>query len=269
MITSYQQIIDLASGSDRLVKLAIAGKPNSELQSALDKAVAQNMIEPVIFETAEEATKAVSSDQCDMLMKGSVDTKDFMRAVLDKDFGLRTGSLISHTLVVEALNRMIMITDAGICMEPDLRQKAEIIKNAVPIAQKLGIAEPKVAVLAAVEKVNPKMPETVDAKALSEMDFEGCYVQGPLAVDNAISEEAAKTKGITGAVAGKADILVCPSVVAGNMFAKGILYFSDSKFGGIVAGTSKPVIFLSRSDSCETKFNTIALGVVLCFADQK
>lgn len=268
MLKSYNEIIELASKAPGTVKLAIAGKPNSELQAALDKAVEMNMVEPLIFETAAEACTAVHNNQCDMLMKGSVDTKDFMRAVLDKETGLRTGSLISHTLVVEAMGRMMLITDAGICPNPNLEQKAEIIKNAVPVAQKLGIETPKVAVLAAKEKVDPKMPETVDAQALTEMNLPGCEVQGPLAVDNAVSVEAAETKGIAGPVAGRADILVCPSVVAGNMFAKGIMYFSDSKFGGIVAGTSKPVIFLSRSDSCDTKFNTIALGVVLSFGDK-
>ena len=107
------------------------------------------------------------------------------------------------------------------------------------------------------------MPETVDAAALSRMNLPGCVVQGPLAVDNAVSEEAARTKGITGPVAGRADILLVPSVVCGNIFLKGIMYFSDCRFGGCVAGTSKPVTFLSRADTAETKFHTIALGILL------
>ncbi|MCP4376732.1 MAG: phosphate butyryltransferase, partial [bacterium] len=138
-----------------------------------------------------------------------------------------------------------------------------ILKNALPVAHRLGFECPKVAVLAMTETVNPKMPETLDADALSKMDIQGCMVQGPLALDLAVSKHAAEAKGITGPVAGQADILLVPSVLVGNIFCKGIMYFAESRFGGIVAGTTHPVAFLSRSDETDAKLNTIALGVLL------
>ena len=196
-------------------------------------------------------------------MKGSVDTATFMRAVLDRENGLRTGQLISHIIVMEARGRLFLVTDSGICPNPTLEEKVKIILNAIPIAKALGIDLPKVAVLAATEKENPKMPETVDAVALSKMNLPGCLVQGPLAVDNAVSADAARAKGISGPVAGQADILLVPSVLVGNIFAKGIMYFTNCRFAGCAAGTSRPVAFLSRSDNAQTKFNTIALGVLL------
>ena len=259
---SFDEII---AGAQKIgpKRLAIAGRPNEELEEALAEAVAKGVATPVVFDTAADAVAAVKSGQADTLMKGSVDTPDFMRAVLDRDKGLRSGQLISHVIVMEALGRLWLVTDSGIVPNPTLEEKAKIITNAIPIANALGIDMPKVAVLAAIEKVNPKMPETLDADALSKMNLPGCVVQGPLALDNAVSEEAARTKGITGPVAGRADILLVPSVVVGNIFVKGLMYFSNCRVGGCVAGTSKPVTFSSRSDTPQTKFNTLTLGILL------
>jgi phosphate butyryltransferase len=244
-------------------RLALAGRPNDELEHALAEAVNKRIANPVIFDTAPEAVAAVRSGRADTLMKGSVETAVFMRAVLDRENGLRTGHLISHVLVMEARGRLWLITDSGICLNPTLEEKAKIILNAIPVAHALGIDMPKVAVLAAIEKENPKMPETLDAAALTRMNLPGCIVQGPLAVDNAVSPEAARVKGISGPVAGNADILLVPSCLVGNIFVKGIMYFADCRFAGCAAGTSRPVAFLSRSDSAQTKLNTIALGVLL------
>ena len=225
--------------------------------------MAAGLAAPLVYDTAPAAVAAVRSGQADALMKGGVDTRDFMQAILDRERGLRVGRLVSHVAVVEAFGRLLLITDGGVVLNPTLEEKAAIILNAVAIARRLGIELPKVAVLAAVEKENPKMPETVDAAALSRVALPGCVVQGPLAVDNAVSPEAARLKGIAGPVAGHADILLVPSVLAGNLFAKGIMYFSQCRFGGVVAGTSRPVMFLSRSDTAPTRLNTIALGVLL------
>lgn len=244
-------------------KIAIAGIPEPELEEALQKTKDAELADPIIFDDAAKAALAVRNGEADILMKGSVDTKMFMGAVLDKEKGLRSGKLISHIVVFEAFGRLLLITDGGICIQPTREEKVEIIRNALPIANALGIGTPKVAVLAAVEKVNPKMPETIDADEISKMAIPGCIVQGPLAVDNAVSLDAARIKGISGPVAGQADILVVPSVLVGNIFAKGIMYFADCPHGGIVAGTSKPVTFLSRSDPAETKFNTIALSCLI------
>ena len=260
---SFKEIIAKAKAMP-LKTFAVAGELDDELEKAFAKAEKEGIAKHIVFKTAKEAVLAVRNNQADIIMKGSSDTKDLMKAVLDKDEGLRSGNLMSHIAVVEAMGRFLLITDGGICINPSLEEKVEIIKNALPVAKALGIDKPKVAVLAAIEKVNPKMPETVDAKALEEMTWNDCLVQGPLALDNAVSVESARIKGITGEVAGKADILLVPSVLAGNLLAKGILYFGGCAFGGLAAGASKPVCFLSRADNAETKFNTIALGK-LCF----
>ncbi len=244
-------------------KIAIAGIPDPELVDALEKAKNKKLAESLIFDDATKAALAVRNGEADILMKGHVDTKIFMGAVLDKENGLRSGKLISHIAVIEAFGRLILITDGGICLQPTREEKVEIIKNALPVARALGIEIPKVAILAAVEKVNPKMPETVDADEIAKAGVPGCLVQGPLAVDNAVSLDAARAKGISGPVAGQADILLVPSVLVGNIFAKGIMYFSQCAYGGIVAGTSHPVAFLSRSDAMDIKFNTISLSCLI------
>lgn len=243
--------------------LAIAGQSNEELADALAQAQREGIASGIVFDSADQAVTAVRTGQADALMKGAVDTTTFLKAVLDKDNGLRSGDLLSHVTVLEGLGRLMLLTDCGFVLNPTLDEKVKIIANAVKIANSLGIVTPKVAVLAAVEKENPKMPETVDAAALTRMNLPDCLVQGPLAVDNAVSPEAARVKGIEGPVAGNADILLVPSVLVGNIFAKGIMYFASCRFGGVVAGASRPVMFLSRSDTAEAKLNTIALGVLL------
>ncbi len=259
---SFYEIIENAAliGPKRL---AVAGAPDEALIQAIARAEEEGIAETRVYDSALDAVTAVKSGDADVLMKGGVDTKSFMQAVLDRDMGLRTGALVSHVTVLEGLGRILLITDGGICLNPTREEKVSIIENAIPIAKSLGMGVPKVALWAAVETINPKMPETVDAAEIAKAGVAGCEVQGPLAVDNAIDPRAAKAKGIEGPVAGHADILVVPSVVVGNVFAKGIMYFAGCAFGGLVAGTSKPVVFLSRADTAETKFNTIALGVLL------
>jgi len=259
---SFQEILAAARNIGPK-RLAIAGRSNEEMAEALKQAQDEGIVVPVVFDDAAGAVAAVKTGEADALMKGGVDTPTFMQAVLDRECGLRNGNLLSHIAVIEAFGRLMLITDGGIVMNPTLEEKAKIIANAVPVARGLGIEMPKVAVLAAVEKENPKMPETLDAAALSRMTLPGCVVQGPLAVDNAVSSEAAAAKGIGGPVAGRADILLVPSVLVGNIFAKGIMYFARCRFGGAVAGTARPVMFLSRADTAETKLNTIALGGLL------
>jgi phosphate butyryltransferase len=192
-----------------------------------------------------------------------------MKAVLDEPRGLRGDGLMSHIFVTESrrLGRLLLVTDGGINIFPTLAEKAEIVRNALPLARALGIDEPRVAVLAAVEKVNPKMPETVDAAELAEMnrrgELSGCTVAGPYAVDNAVCPDAAEKKGITGPVAGAADVILVPSVLVGNTFCKGITYLAGEPCGGYVSGARAPVVFLSRADEPETRVNSIALGVLM------
>jgi len=243
--------------------VAVAGAPNRELVEAFDRAADMGIAKPVVFDDANAAAVAVRDGDAHVLMKGSVSSKEFMKAVLVKEHDFRTGELISHVFVMECFGRLLVLTDGGICIRPDLEQKADIIRNAVPIANRLGIEVPKVAVLAAIEKVNPKMPATIDADALSKMNFDGCQVQGPLAMDLAISPAAAETKGVSGPVAGHADILLLPDIESGNIICKTLMYFCEKPTGALVSGTKRPVTFSSRSDSADTKLHTIALGVLM------
>ena len=219
-----------------------------------------------IHEAALKAVEIVSSGKADMLMKGLVDSKTFLRCVLNKEVGLRTGNLMSHVAIFETekFDRLLFLTDVAFNTFPTLEDKVKIINNAVKVAHAIGIEEPKVAAVCAVEVVNKNMPNTVEANALSEMykegKFEGCIVDGPFALDNAISEEAAHHKGVTGPVAGKADILLLPDIEAGNIMYKTLTYTTDSKNGCILVGTSAPAILTSRADSSETKMYSIALA---------
>jgi phosphate butyryltransferase len=212
------------------------------------------------------AVELVSSKKAHMLMKGLVDTATFLRAVLDKERGLRTGKVLSHVAVFEvpALNRMLLLTDAAMNIAPDLKTKKEIIENAVVVAKAIGMEMPKVAVVAAVEVVNPDMQPTIDAAVLSKMNdrgqIKGCIIDGPLAIDNALSEEAAKHKGIKSPVAGHADIILVPNIETGNAMYKTLTYTSNAKNGGILSGAAAPVILTSRADSNESKLYSIALA---------
>ena len=216
-----------------------------------------------------EAIKLVSSGRADMVMKGLVDTATFLRSVLNKEVGLRTGKLMSHVSVfeIEGIDRLILLTDAAFNTYPDLKAKVQILNNSVGVAKACGIDMPKVAPICAVEVVNPDMPSTIDASLLSKMNdrgqIKGCIVDGPLALDNALSEEAAHHKGITGEVAGKADILLLPNIETANVMYKTLTYTSKSRNGGLLVGTSAPVILTSRADSFETKVNSIALAALV------
>jgi phosphate butyryltransferase len=216
-----------------------------------------------------EAVKLVSSGHADMLMKGLVDTATFLRSVLNKEVGLRTGKLMSHVAVfeVEGWDRLLFLTDAAFNTYPELKDKAGMINNAVVVAHACGIELPKVASICPVEVVNTSMQSTVDAALLAKMSdrgqFKGCIVDGPFALDNAISEEAAHHKGVKGPVAGKADVLLLPNIETANVMYKTLTYFSQSKNGGLLVGTSAPVILTSRADSFETKVNSIALAALV------
>lgn len=225
--------------------------------------------EPNINKATLEAVRLVSSGEADMVMKGLVDTATFLRSVLNKEVGLRTGKLMSHVAVfeIEGIDRLILLTDAAFNTYPDLKAKVQILNNSVEVAHACGIEIPKVAPICAVEVVNPDMPATVDAALLSKMSdrgqIKGCIVDGPLAIDNALSEEAAHHKGITGKVAGKADIMLLPNIESANVMYKTLTYTSKTRNGGLLVGTSAPVILTSRADSFETKVNSIALAALV------
>jgi len=220
-------------------------------------------------EACRRAVELVSSGKAHLVMKGLVDTSIILKAVLDEKIGLRTGNILSHVAVfdVEGYDRLFYVTDAAMNIAPNLEQKKQIIENAVQVANALGNDNPKVAVLAAVEKVNPKMQATLDAAELVKMNEEGtlkgCVVGGPFALDNAVSVEAAKHKGIEHPVAGYADILMVPVIEAGNMLYKSMVFFARAKNAGIIVGAKAPVVLTSRADSDEAKLNSIAIGVLM------
>jgi phosphate butyryltransferase len=216
---------------------------------------------------AELAVRAVSSKKATVLMKGNIPTSVLLKAVLNKEYGLRTGNILSHVAVFEIpdYERYTIVTDAGMNIAPDLEQKAQIIRNAAAIARAVGIEYPKVAPLAAVEVVNPAMQATIDAAALTIMNkrgqITGCIVDGPLALDNAVSALAAEHKGIHSEVAGRADILLVPAIEVGNVLYKSLIYFAKAKVGAVIAGAKAPIVLTSRADSAESKLYSLALAI--------
>ncbi len=226
-------------------------------------------------EAALTAVKLVHEGKADMYMKGLIDTKGFLKSVLDKEVGLRTGKPLSHVCVfeIQGIDHLLFLTDVAFIPYPTLEDKVNIIHNTLEITSACGIENPKVAPLAAVEVVNPKMPATVEAGELTQMNKEGkitgCIVDGPLSLDLAIDAEAAKHKGATDrAIQGDADILLFPDIHAGNLVYKCLVHTAKVVNGNILTGTKAPVILTSRSDDFETKVNSIALGAVVAHAMQ-
>lgn len=216
---------------------------------------------------AAQAVRAVKEREANVLMKGNISTAGVLKAVLNKEYGLRTGNVLSHVAVFEVpgYDRFTIVTDAAMNIAPDLDQKAQIVKNAVEIAGSIGIKKPLVAPIAAVEVINPAMQATVDAAALTLMNKRGqikdCVVDGPLALDNAVSFEAAEHKGIKSEVAGHADILLVPTIEVGNTLYKSLVYFANAKVGAVIAGAMAPIVLTSRADSAESKLYSLALAI--------
>ncbi len=227
---------------------------------------------PHSHDAAEKAVEMARNGEVDALMKGSLHTDELMGAVVKSDTGIRTAQRISHVFVMDvpAYPRPILITDAAINIFPKLEDKAGIVQNAVNLAHVLGIERPRVAILCAVETVNPKMPSTLDAAALCKMadrgQITGAILDGPLAFDNAISPAAAQTKGISSPVAGQADILLVPDLEAGNMLAKQLSYLAGAEGAGIVLGARVPIVLTSRADSVRSRLASIAVMALVAAA---
>lgn len=261
----------LASAQNEGIAHGVLCGAADEIKAAAKKAgVSIQGMEIKDCPAAEAAAVAVAEvrRQGDFLLKGHLPTSAFLGAVLDKEEGLRTGRVLSHIAIMEPreLGRLLLVSDGGMNICPDINTKLDITNNAIDVAHSLGISRPRVALLAAVEAVNPKMPETLDWAQITQMAYrkqiKGADVDGPLALDLAVSKEAAKIKGVESEVAGAADVLIVPDIATGNIFAKGLIYLGGAKACGIVAGAAKPVVMLSRADDAETKLNSIALGAV-------
>ncbi|OHD24476.1 MAG: phosphate butyryltransferase [Spirochaetes bacterium GWB1_59_5] len=296
MMKSIADILAAARAGGRKRIAVAAAQEHSALEAALD-AKAAGIAEPILIgdleairaiaselgadltglrlieekdyaKAAAAAVALVRSGEADVLMKGVLDTSILLKAALNKENGLNAGRLTSHVAVMESphYHKLFIVTDAAINIAPDLQGKLDIIANAVKVFRALGVERPKVALLAAVEKVNDKMPCTVDAAVITVMNRRGqvkdCIIDGPLALDNAISAESARIKKIVSEVAGDADILVAPDIEAGNLLYKALLDLGGAKGAGIVAGAAKPIVLTSRADSRETKLASIALAVL-------
>ncbi|KPL00852.1 MAG: phosphate butyryltransferase [candidate division Zixibacteria bacterium SM23_73_3] len=296
-ITSFDQLISTVKNKERK-RLAIASAEGEAIIAAVKQAIEKNLISAVLIGdqvkieelcrkkrldlnkvemvnvpdsklAAMVAVETVKQGKAEMLMKGKVGTSTLLKAVLDKENGLRTGGLLSHVSVieVEAYHKLMLVTDGGMNIKPDVKQKADILKNAVDVAKKLGIEKPKVSCLAAVELVNPDMQETVDAAGLVKMaergDIKDVIIDGPIAFDVAISPEAARLKGMISPVAGDTDIFLVPDIASGNIFVKSLIYLVGAKAGGVVVGAGAPIVLLSRSDSAQSKLYSMALGAMI------
>jgi len=217
-------------------------------------------------DAAGKAVELVKTGQANVLMKGLLHTDVLLKAVLDKEKGLRTGKLLSHVSLFEVPTypKFLLITDVAMNIAPGLMEKKQIVENAVWIMHQLGVEKPKVAILGAVEDVNDKMPATLDAACLSKMaerkQIAGAIVDGPLAMDNAISAQAAKEKGIVSQVAGDADILLMPYIEAGNILFKALIFLANAQLAAVVLGATAPIILTSRADTAENKFLSLTLG---------
>jgi phosphate butyryltransferase len=281
------KVISVAVAQDSAVLEAVAGAKKAGVADAVlfgdadeireaAKGVDINLDEFTIVdvkdkvEAARQAVELVHNKKADMYMKGIIDTKTVLKCVLDKEIGLRSGKLLSHVGVfeVEGLNRLLFITDAAFNMYPELEDKKQILENAVVVAHACGVPNPKVAPIAAVEVFNPKMPATVDATELTKMNEEGkitgCIVDGPLAFDLAIDRAAAEHKGTTDRkIVGDADVILVPNIETGNALYKALGHIADSEMGALLVGTAAPVVLTSRSDSYETKLNSIVLAAMV------
>jgi len=295
MIKSFAEIIEQAKGA-RKRNLAVADAAGDAVVEALAEAENMGIIKPYLVgdpekieplaekyklsdyqivpaaepgEIAQKTVELAASGECDMIMKGKLSTPILLRAVLDKQYGLRTGKLLSHIAVMEVANypKLIIMSDGGMNIRPDVNQKAQIVMNAAVVAKKFGIEKPKAVGLAAIEIVNPDMPETEEYAMLTKMSerhqLGDVIFEGPLAMDVVLSRDAAKAKKIDTVMSEDADIFLVPDIASGNIFAKALIYLANAKIGGIVMGAKIPIVLLSRSDTAETKLNSIALGCVV------
>ena len=251
--------------NEGLVIPILFGNKNSIIEKGGREFEIVDLEEDEAIKKAVEMTKMCKAD---IVMKGHIHTAKFLKGVLKKHTGLRTGRTLSHIAVMETkyYHKLLLITDGGMNINPDLKAKTDIIVNAIELANKLGIEKPKIAVVAAVEVVNEDMPETGDAAILTKMGERGqlgnCYIDGPLGMDLAVSKESAQKKGVKSEVVGDADIIVVPNISCGNISAKVLLYLGGAKIAGYIAGALKPCIMLSRSDKKDAKLLSIALGVL-------
>jgi phosphotransacetylase len=294
-LAGFEELFREADGRGDRVAVAAAGGDDPTVLAALAEARDRGWVEPTVIgpeaairTTAEQggvaldgftvrhaeagsvaptAVAEVREGRARMLMKGRIGTPDLLRAVLDPADGLRSGRVVCQVVLMELARdgRRFLMADTGICIHPKLRTKLDILAAAVDVAHALGSERPRVALMAASEAVNPAMPETVEADGLRRRgeagEFPGCIVQGPLSFDLAYAADAARKKGVGGEVVGAADAMVFPDLLSANLTVKAIMYTADCRFGGVLRGTTAPVVFMSRADTAATRLNSLALAL--------
>ncbi len=240
----------------------------NEHLSKLGASIPKEMIIHVgsVSDAAVQAVKMVKSHDVDFLMKGRLQTAELMRVVVDREYGLRAGRIMSHVAFLEipGYPRLLAVTDGGMVLHPQLEEKRDIIENAVCLMRNMGYTQPHVAVMAAVETVNPKMQETVDAFRLKQMNLEGlikhCVVEGPMSYDLAVDKESARIKGYQSQVSGEVDVMIAPNMATGNLMAKALVYSGGAKMAGVIVGATVPIVLTSRGSSTEEKFSSLVLA---------
>lgn len=299
MVKDFNELLKMAQDRGKQ-RIAVAVAQDGEVLAAIKEAAGLGIVVPILVGNKDEiqriaseedfnlqgieiiheeektkaarvATELVSNGKADILMKGLVDTSIIMKQVLDREIGLRTENVISHVAIfsISTYHKIFMVTDPAMILAPDLNQKKQLIKNAVKLARLIGIDKPKVGVLAAKEKIDPKMEATVHAGELKEMNSKGeiedCIVDGPFALDNAINKESAHIKGIDSPVAGDIDILLVPNIESGNILYKSLTFLGGAKSAGIITGAKAPIVLTSRADNHEAKLNSIVVAALMSY----
>lgn len=297
MIENLSSLVELAKNK-RKRKIAVAAAGDYHVLEAISNASAQGIIEPILvgseneirkiateinfdlknievidvqdpFEASLEAVKLIGEGKAEILMKGLVSSGLLLKAVLNKEFGLRTGSLLSHVALFETpyYHKLLAVTDAAMNVDPDLTEKIDIIKNAVKVFHGLDIPNPKVAIIGSVETINPKMEATMHAATISMMNYrnqiKGCIIDGPLALDGAISKEAAELKHIRSEVAGDADLILAPDINGANILYKSLNFLGGATAAAVIMGAKVPIVLTSRGDTEKSKFLSIALAAAI------
>jgi phosphate butyryltransferase len=295
---SFTDIITAAKDAGA-VSLAISGANDTTVLAALELAFQEGLVSKAVLtgeineikeqlsqmnidcsrvslvdahDTADKcrlAVQSIATGESSILMKGLVNTEVFMRNILDPMWDLRTDRFLSQVGIYEipGVERLLLVSDVGVIITPDLKQKQSIVENCIDVALSLGIKLPRAALLSFSEFVNPMVPASVDAALLTKMrergQIKGAIIDGPLALDSAVSMESTIQKSITSDVSGRADILIMPDLMSGNIFAKSLVYISQAKSAGVVVGSRVPIILTSRADPAESKFNSIAVSILL------
>lgn len=294
-LKNFKELILKVQNNNSKKRVAVAAAHDEHTIEAVFRAAKDNLVEPVLIgnkekiseiiknlnveydlnsiistendkESAEKTVELINANKADFIMKGKLQTADLLKAVVDKEKGLRTGKVISHVAILEvpAYHKLLAITDGGMMMYPNAEEKKQILESAVDVFLAMGYECPKVAVLAAVETVNPKMPEAVDADILKKMNQSGeikdCIVEGPISVDLTFSKESAEIKGYHSPVTGEADILLVPNITTGNIMSKALIEMANATMAGMIVGAKVPIVLTSRGATSQEKY----LSLVLC-----